>query len=193
MPPKNSDILDSFRLSYDIIKDLIKENTMTNDEIGADILKNAHSISIETQDDGKTVKATVYGRNILNNPYIVATSKATCGPNNIFDFNIGAKLAMDRLYEGYDMTPKPKRKPYNGLIYIHKYPGTGLEDRAIYRVVDGKIKGSCYHSWGSGKPYIFVDMTDEMLSRTLQIELYGSDSPSSKTTAYFVHYDQTKD
>ena len=118
-------------------------------------------------------------------------TSAKCGPNDVFDFNIGAKLALDRLYEGYDMTPKPKRKPYNGLIYIHRYPGTGLADSAVYRVVDGKIKGCWYHNHPESGPYIFSDMTDDQLSRKLQIEVYGSDDPSAKVIAYFIHNDKT--
>ena len=85
---------------------------------------------------------------------------------------------------------KPKRKPYNGLIYIHCYPGSGLDDRSVYRVIDGKIMGCWYHEFAGG-PYIFDDMSDATLSRTLQIELYGSDAPSAKVTAYFVYNDRT--
>ena len=106
-------------------------------------------------------------------------------------FNIGAKLALDRLYEGYDMTPKSKRKPYNGLIYIHHYPGSGLTDSSVYRVVNGKIVGCWFHSGPESDPYIFSDMTDDQLSRKLQIEVYGSDAPSAKVIAYFVHNDKT--
>ena len=48
----------------------------------------------------------------------VARASAKCNPDDIFDFNIGAKLALDRLYEGYDMTPKPKRNLYSGKIVL---------------------------------------------------------------------------
>ncbi len=89
------------------------------------------------------------------------------------------------------MTPKPKRKPYNGLIYIHHYPGSGLTDSSVYRVVDGKIKGCWYHSSPESDPYIFSDMTDEQLSRKIQVDLYGSDAPSAKVIAYFIHNDKT--
>lgn len=118
-------------------------------------------------------------------------TSAKCGPKDVFDFNIGAKLALDRLYEGYDMTPKSKRKPYNGLIYIHHYPGSGLTNSSVYRVVNGKIVGCWFHSGPESDPYIFSDMTDDQLSRKLQIEVYGSDAPSAKVIAYFIHNDKT--
>ena len=155
--------------------------------------KNVTSISIERSDDDGTVTATAYGRD----PYypshvtIIKRASAKCGPNDIFDFNIGAKLAMDRLYEGYDMTPKPKRKPYNGKIFIHQYPGTGLLNNCLYRVKDGIIQDCWYHK-DAGGSYIFRDMTNDELCRTLQIELYGSDAPSAKVIAYFVRNDQTQ-
>lgn len=87
-----------------------KEKKMNKNEE----LKNVDTIIITR--DGNTVSAVAYDGNICKGMCHRAT--ATCGPNDIFDFNIGAKLALDRLYEGYDMTPKPKRKPYNGLIRV---------------------------------------------------------------------------
>lgn len=166
-------------------------------------LKNVNCICVFK--DGDEVKAVAMrdvnnvlleGANLFTDYHggrskVVAIASAKCNPDDIFDFNIGAKLAFDRLYEGYDMTPKPRRKPYNGLIYIHRYPGTGLADSAVYRVVDGKIKGCWYHNHPESDPYIFSEMTDEQLSRKIQIELYGSDAPSAKVIAYFIHNDKT--
>lgn len=148
-------------------------------------IKDIEKIVI-TKDGDNAVLCRGYGKNNL-----VVMSRSYCSPDDIFDFNIGAKLAMDRMYEGYDMTPKPKRKPYNGLIYIHRYPGVWLLDNAVYNVVDGKITGCWYHSRPGEDPYIFSDMTDDQLSRKLQIEVYGSDAPSAKVIAYFVHNDKT--
>ena len=86
--------------------------------------KNIDKIVIKR--DGNNVVARAYTKVIIASWYdgdvdydsLVGEASATCGPNDIFDFNSGAKLALDRLYEGYDMTPKPKRKPYNGLIRV---------------------------------------------------------------------------
>ena len=148
-------------------------------------IKDIEKIVI-TKDGDNAVLCRGYGKNNL-----VVMSRSYCSPDDIFDFNIGAKLAMDRMYEGYDMTPKPKRKAYNGLIYIRRYPGVWLLDNAVYSVVDGKIKGCWYHGHPGEDPYIFSDMTDDQLSRKLQIEVYGSDDPSAKVIAYFVHNDKT--
>ena len=177
MPPRNIDILDSFRLCYGIIKDSKKEENMNKK------MKDVNCVCIVK--DGNEVKAVAMknvnnvfldGHNIytdadsaLSGSKIVATAKAKCGPNDIYDFNIGAKLAMDRLYEGYDMTPKPKRKPYNGKIFVEKYPGSILRDHRIYQVNNGRIdiamcKG-CHE-------YIFDDMTDLDLSFTICHHLY---------------------
>ena len=109
---------------------------------------------------------------------IVEKTIAKCNPNDIFDFNIGAKLAVDRLYDGYDMTPKPKRKLYNGKIFMRadmndmksmegfvffncKY----TRENKIWDVKDGKIIGF----GGALRPVdlIYEDMTDEELTKLL--------------------------
>lgn len=118
---------------------------------------------------------------------VVASASAKCSSDDIFDFNIGAKLAMDRLYEGYDMTPKPKRKPYNGLIYIHHYPGNCLKDNSIYRVKNGCIVNCRF---GGNDPYIFNDMGEKDLSEILDTKIFGGPHYSN-TIAYFVDHDQT--
>ena len=153
------------------------------DEVKAVAMRDVNNVLLE----GANLFTDYHG----SKSKVVASTSAKCNPDDIFDFNIGAKLAFDRLYEGYNMTPKPKRRPYNGLIYIHHYPGLGLLDKAVYSVVDGKIKGCWYHGHPGDDPYIFSDMTDEQLSRKLQIEVYGSDAPSAKVIAYFVHNDKT--
>ena len=163
-----------------------KEKKMNKNEE----LKNVDTIIITR--DGNTVSLNAYDKSSgLGHPAVCHKTIAECSPDDVFDFNIGAKLAFDRLYEGYDMTPKPKRKPYNGLIYIHHYPGNYyLADSSVYRVVDGKIKGCWYHDSPESDPYIFSDMTDEQLSRKIQTDVYGSDAPSDKVIAYFVHNDK---
>lgn len=155
-----------------------KEKKMNKNEE----LKNVDTIIITR--DGNTVSAVAYDGDICKDMCHRAT--ATCGPNDIFDFNIGAKLALDRLYEGYDMTPKPKRKPYNGLIYIHEYPGCGLAERALYKVVDGYI-ANCWYA--PKEPYIFDDMSDKALTAVIRNEMYGG---PYNVSAHFVRYDKTK-
>lgn len=163
-----------------------KEKKMNKNEE----LKNVDTIIITRR--GNTVSVEAYEVDSgVGYPVVRHKTIAKCSPDDIFDFNIGAKLAMDRMYEGYDMTPKPKRKPYNGLIYVHHYPGPGLTDSSVYRVVNGKIVGCWFHSGLESDPYIFSDMTDDQLSRKLQTDIYGSDAPSAKVIAYFIHNDKT--
>lgn len=103
---------------------------------------------------------------------IVEKTIAKCSPDDIFDFNIGAKLAVDRLYDGYDMTPKSKRKPYNGKIFVRvdtlefsfntplsKY----TRENKIWEVKDGKII-----ELSRAMDIIYEDMTDEELTKILQ-------------------------
>lgn len=80
------------------------------DEVKAVAMRNVNNVLLE----GSDLFTDYHGRGSK----VVTQASAKCSPDDIFDFNIGAKLALDRLYEGYDMTPKPKRKPYNGLIRV---------------------------------------------------------------------------
>ena len=142
-----NDILNSLEMKklFNEAKWLIKEKTMNKNEK----LKDVNCICMFK--DGNEVKAVAMRdvRNVIlegsdlfiftdyhgSGSKVVASASAKCNPDDIFDFNIGAKLAMDRLYEGYDMTPKPKRKPYNGLIRV-----VWNEDHFdIFEVVDGKL------------------------------------------------------
>ena len=143
MPPKNDPIYkikssklsdDGFTFAAELDLNSIitfpKEKMMNKNEE----LKDVNCICIFT--DGDEVKAVAM-RNVRNGSgfKVVASASAKCNPDDIFNFNIGAKLAMDRLYEGYDMTPKPKRKPYNGIIRV-----VWNEDHFdSFEVVDGKL------------------------------------------------------
>jgi hypothetical protein len=107
---------------------------------------------------------------------IVKKTIAKCSPDDIFDFNIGAKLSVDRLYDGYDMTPKPKRKPYNGKIFVRtdkrvisfsccdwRIKSEYVRENKIWEVKDGKIVTMT----GRTLDTIYDDMTDEELSKLL--------------------------
>lgn len=102
---------------------------------------------------------------------IVEKTIAKCSPDDIFDFNIGAKLAVDRLYDGYDMTPKSKRKPYNGKIFIRtdvvrKFvfldPDYFSRENKIWEVRNGKII-----DFDRATDIIYEDMTDDELTKLL--------------------------
>lgn len=146
---------------------LKKEEDMNKNKL----LKDVDRIIIDKSYDGKTVTAVAQKRTTeKGSPFFpcmidVAKASATCGPNDIFDFNIGAKLALDRLYEGYDMTPKPKRKPYNGLIRI-----VWNEDTMdTLEVVNGKLESIVYvlRSPSQQKDTIYDDSSFEEMKQAL--------------------------
>lgn len=138
-----------------------KEKMMNKNEE----LKNADTIIITR--DGNTVSAVAYdtcpggdwGKTACHR------ATATCDPNDIFDFNIGAKLAFDRLYEGYDMTPKQKRKPYNGLIRVI------WDEDSFYsfKVINGKLESQVYllRHPSQQKDTIYEDSSFEEMKQAL--------------------------
>lgn len=159
-------------------------------------LKNVDTIIITRK--GNTVSVDAYDEYSSCCRSVCHRATAECGPDDIFDFNIGAKIAFDRLYEGYDMTPKPKRKPYNGLIYIEKYPGAALKDKSIYRVKDGVIQRCVF----GARPFIYTGMSDEELSKEIDDVVYGihnfgfyltprEENNPPLTVAHFVDNDKT--
>jgi len=135
-------------------------------EVKAVAMKNVNKVLL----DGHNVY-TDSDFTISSSNKIVATAKAKCCPNDIFDFNIGAKLAMDRLYEGYDMTPKPKRKPYNGKIFVQRFPGSVLLPNHIYNVKNGVIINIPLSL--RYEPFIFTDMTDAEMSCAVYKNVYS--------------------
>ena len=186
----NPDMIDAFSFAFGLIdkKDSIYYATKKEGKMKYDF-KNVTSISIERSDDDGTVTATAYGRDpyCKNHVTVIKRASAKCGPNDIYDFNIGAKLAIDRLYEGYDMTPKPKRKPYNGKIFVEKYPGNALQSHKIYKVRNGCIQLAVIDR----DPYIFEDMDDAGMSWAIHTEIYDRHATlsvlnSNMTRAYFV-------
>ena len=158
-----------------------KEKKMNKNEE----LKNVDTIVITR--DGNTVTLNAYNARSDGLPVVCHKTIAECSPDDIFDFNIGAKLAFDRLYEGYDMTPKSKREAYNGKIFVVKYPGRRLHPQTICQVVNGRVKNIYYPidtNDNFGGPYIFKDMTTDQLSKTIKDVFWGSGD--AEVLVYFV-------
>ena len=179
--PDHNDIFDAFRLCWGITTKVDKEKN--------EKLKDADGIYITRE--GDTVKAVAIKKlkYMAFNSGVeeLASATAKCSPDDVFDFNIGAKLALDRLYEGYDMTPKPKRKPYNGKIFIECYPGQCLEDHRIYQVYNGVLPMVTKNT----NPYIFCDMDDGDLSFAIHKACWDHSAIKGsilalRTRAYFV-------
>lgn len=182
MPDHHNDIFDAFRLYWGITTKVDKDKN--------EKLKDADGIYITRE--GDTVKAVaVKGlESVALGDKIekLASATAKCSPDDAFDFNIGVKLAFDRLYEGYDMTPKPKREAYNGKIFVAKYPGGGrFHSRTIRQVVNGRVTNIIHPidtNDNFGGPYIFKDMTTDQLSKAIKDVFWGSGD--AEVLVYFV-------
>jgi hypothetical protein len=123
-----------------------------------ELVKEVQKDKIVITQDGKTTTATLYRENGTKE---VATAK--CSPEDTFDFNVGAKLAMERLMEKVE--PKkaepPKPKYYNGKVVCVKSGYKWWTVGKVYEVVDGYITANdgCRYPNGIGrlKPYIDAD------------------------------------
>ena len=129
-----------------------------------------------TNDEDKNV---VYCR-AYDKDGVMAMSKAVCGPDDIFDFNIGAKIAVDRMYANYDMTPKPKRKIYNGYVVfintVHEY-NENCYGCITYEVVNGLIPRFALCEGGKNLR-IEENMTCSSLKKRIADMYFGGSIPS---------------
>ena len=136
------------------------------DEVKAVAMRDVNNVLLE----GSNLFTGYHG----SKSKVVASASAKCNPNDIFDFNIGAKLALDRLYEGYDMTPKPKRKPYNGKIFIRCGDEcVTLKNNHVYDVKNGTIRNKVGNAFLRPTfPYIFEGMCEDELSWAIDKFVY---------------------
>lgn len=71
---------------------------------------------------------------------VVKSATAKCSPRDEFDFNIGARLAFDRLTESTaKKTAEKKEEYYNGKVVCIR-GGVDLTVGKIYEFIDGKFK-----------------------------------------------------
>lgn len=62
-----------------------------------------------------------------------------CHPDDEFDFNVGAKLAFDRLVGNVESKPEPKPKYYNGkVVCVDSFTELTTKGK-IYEFVDGYL------------------------------------------------------
>jgi hypothetical protein len=216
--PLNDDIFETLKLSWGICKpydDIIaKVDYIEQTDAGLKVhcskvekekkmnmgnfIRDIEKIVI-TKDGDNAVLCRGYGKNNM-----VVQSRSYCSPDDTFDFNIGAKLAFDRLYEGYDMTPKPKRKPYNGKIFVrHGGECYTLKNNHVYDVKNGIIRnkvGDAVSKFTS--PYIFEGMSEDELSLAVdKFVFYGDGYYRAHSdelllrhyNAYFVRGEETNE
>ena len=136
------------------------------DEVKAVAMRDVNKVLLE----GSNLFTDYHG----SRSKVVARASAKCNPNDIFDFNIGAKLTLDRLYKGYDMAPKPERKPYNGKIFIRCGSECfTLNNNHAYDVKNGTIRNKVGDALPRLTfPYIFEGMSEDELSLAIDKFIY---------------------
>ena len=148
-------VLEEFENFYKKEKTMDKRDNITN---------------IVIEGDGKKTVSLVASD---NHGRVIETVSANCAPEDVYNFNIGAKLALDRLYEGYDMTPKPNRKPYNGKIFIRCGDECFiLNNNHVYDVKNGTIRNKVGDAFRPTFPYIFEGMSEDELSLAIDKFVY---------------------
>lgn len=95
-------------------------------------VKNENKIVITT--DGTITRAALYDGHKL-----IRKAKAICSKDDTFDFEAGAKIAIDRLTEAAEPKPKKELKPLNTMIFVLDGAGTGLKTAHVYNIINGKI------------------------------------------------------
>lgn len=94
-----------------------------------DLVERVTEEKIIITHDGKVTTATLYG--VMGK----VTATARCAPEDTFDFNVGAKLAMERLME---KTKKPEPpKYYNGKVVYIADKSIGWTVGKVYEFVNG--------------------------------------------------------
>lgn len=101
-----------------------------------DFLEQAYNYKTIITTDGKTTTAKMYdGKKLVN------SAKAVCSPEDEFDFNIGASIALERLTGQIETIPEEEHF-YNGKVVCVK--NKDLESYftvgKIYDIVDGLLK-----------------------------------------------------
>lgn len=101
--------------------------------------------------DGTTTNATLYcGKNKVR----AATAK--CSPDDEFDFSVGAKLAMERLYpEKIETNTEPTPKYLNckfTVTDLTKDAGEYITDGKVYTMIDGRFENDQGSKWPYHNP-----------------------------------------
>ena len=80
--------------------------------------------------DGEKTLARLYDGN-----KVIKTATAKCAPDDEFDFETGATIAFDRLFEKHE---KEEPKHFNGNVVCVNGQSTGFTVGKIYEFVDGQ-------------------------------------------------------
>ena len=155
-------------------------------------LKNVDTIIITR--DGDTVYAHAYDKcsdGIMPTTCHKATAK--CGPDDIFDFNIGAKLAFDRLYEGYDFKPRSKKLYSGKILFINP---KHEDNEFVYgcsewEVKDGLITSLCYANSKDRNLRILKNMPCSELTKRVNDMYFLINNWSERNKVMYLANDKT--
>lgn len=110
--------------------------------------------------DGVTTTATLYSKNTK-----VRTATAKCSPDDEFDFAIGVKLAMERLYpEKIEPKTEPTPKYLNCKFIVTNlgaYACGKLTEGRVYEMSDGRFVSDCGYGWPFNDP---IENADDLIA-----------------------------
>lgn len=112
------------------------------DERGLKRANEERKIVITT--DGTMTRAALYDDHKL-----IKEAFSTCSKADAFKFEMGAKIAFERLTAKPEVKAKSKKelKPLNTKIFVLDGANTSLRSAHIYEVVDGKIRVPGIDGW----------------------------------------------
>lgn len=115
------------------------------------LVKEPSNDKVVITTDGVTTTATLYSKNTK-----VRTATAKCSPDDEFDFAVGAKLAMERLYpEKIEPKTEPAPKYLNCKFIVTdltKDAGEYITDGKVYTMIDGRFENDLGSKWPYRNP-----------------------------------------
>lgn len=115
------------------------------------LVKEPSNDKVVITTDGVTTTATLYSKNTK-----IRTATAKCSPDDEFDFAVGAKLAMERLYpEKIETNTEPTPKYLNckfTVTDLTKDAGEYITDGKVYTMIDGRFENDVGSKWPYRNP-----------------------------------------
>ena len=110
--------------------------------------------------DGVTTTANLYSKNTK-----VRTATAKCSPDDEFDFAVGAKLAMERLYpDKIESKTEPTPKYLNCKFIVTDLTKDAREyitDGKVYTMIDGRFEHDLGSKWPIATP---IENADDLVA-----------------------------